>query len=375
MLIFIFIIYLAIVWVIFDLLKLAKLDFRAKVIIVGIGLAICASILFAVQVLAPSSSNLMVYQYIVQIAPRVGGRVIEVPITPNVPIKKGQVLFKIDPEPYQAEVNRLSAALAEAEQAVPQLKASVKAAKGTLEKAEARLVWAKVEYEKTAHLVASQALRQVQIDKATAELRSAEAAVQEAKAKLQQSQLAYESEVGGEHTMVAKARAELAKAEIDLEETTVHAPSDGFVVNLQLRPGSIVSGLPTPVMTFVEKSDSMIVALVKQNALSLVKPGNQAEIILDMYPGRIFAGEVETVVWASGQGQLTPGGDLPEFFDQQPRGLFAVRLKARSLPRDVRLTAGAGGMAAIYTYRGKPFHMVRKVIIRMRTWLNYLFLS
>ncbi len=375
MLIFIFIIYLALVWIIFEKLKLATLDLKAKVSVLGIGLGICAAILFTVQVASPYSSNLMVYRYIIQIAPRVGGRVTEVPIAPNVPIKKGQVLFRIDAEPYQVEVNRLKAVLAEAEQSVPQLKAGFEAAKGTLEKAKASLYLAKIEYEKTLSLVEKAALRQVQKDKAIADLKSAEAAVAEAEAKLEQTRLAYESEIKGEHTNVAKAKAELEKAEIDLRETTVYAPADGFVINLQLRPGSIVRGLPTPVMSFVEETDSLICALIKQNALSFVKPGNRAEIALDMYPGCIFEGEVMSVIWGSGQGQLTPGGDLPEFFNQQPRGLFGVRLRVKDLPPDVRFPAGSGGVAAIYTNTGKAFHVVRKVIIRMQTWLNYLFLS
>jgi multidrug resistance efflux pump len=375
MILFIFIIYLALVWVIFEKLKLATLDFRMKVVVLGIGLGICAAILFALQVVAPYSSNLMIYRYVVQIAPEVGGRVLEVPIAPNVPIKKGQVLFRIDSEPYQAEVNRLKAVLAEAEQSVPQLKAGYEAAKGTLERAKASFDLAKIEYEKTISLVEKEALRGVQSDKAIADFKVAEAAVSEAEAKVEQTRLAYESEISGEHTKVAKAKAELAKAEINLRETTVYAPADGFVINLQLRPGSIVRGIPTPVMSFIEETDSMICALIKQNALSYVRPGNRAEIVLDMYPGRIFKAEVQSVIWGSGQGQLTPGADIPEFFNQQPRGLFGVLFKVKSLPPGVRFPAGAGGVAAIYSDKGKALHVARKVIIRMQTWLNYLFLS
>lgn len=375
MIVFVLLVYLALAWFIFGYLKLATLDLKAKVIVVGIGLIICAGMLFAMQVVAPCSSNLMVYQYIVQIAPKVGGRVAEVPIRPNAPIKKGQVLFRIEPEPYQNEVNRLKAALAEAEQSVPQLKAEVGAAKGALEKANAALTLANIEHDRIRSLLASAALQQAQKDKAVADLQSARATVSVAQARLEHARLAYESEISGEHTRVATAKAELARAELDLKETTVFAPSDGFVINLHLRPGSMVGGLTTPVMSFVEKSESMLAALVKQNALSFVQPGNEAELALDMYPGRIFKAEVKFVIWAGGQGQITPSGELPEFFNQQQRGLFAVRLKMIDAPPDLRLPAGAGGAAAIYTDALKPLHMARRIMIRMQTWLNYLFLN
>jgi multidrug resistance efflux pump len=375
MIIFIFIVYLGLVWIIFEKLKLAKLDLKAKIEVVGIGLLICAAILFALAVVSPYSTNLMVYQYIVQIAPKVAGGVVEVPILPNMPIKKGQVLFRIDPEPYQIEVNRLEAFLAEVEQSIPQLKAQVEGAKATLERSKAALHLARIQHDRTLSLVAATALQKEQKDRAIADLQSAEATVSEAEAKLEQVRLTYESEFGGRHTRVARAKADLALAELNLKETTVYAPSDGFVINLQLRPGFLVLGPSTPVMSFVETSESLLVALVRQNALGHVQPGNSAELALDMYPGRIIKAEVETVIWGGGQGQLSPSAVLPTFFDQQPRGLFAVRLKALDQPSDFRLVAGAGGTAAIYTDVGTPLHLARKVMIRMQTWFNYLFLS
>jgi multidrug resistance efflux pump len=375
MIIFIFIVYLALVWIIFEKLRLAKLDLKAKIEVVGIGLIICAAILFALAVVSPYSTNLMVYQYMVQIAPKVAGRVLEVPILPNVPIKKGQVLFRIDPERYRIEVNLLKAALAEAVQSVPQLKAGVEGAQATLERSKAVLHLARIRHDRTLSLVGAAAIQKEQKDRAIADLQSAEATVSEAEAKLKKVRLAYESEISGQHTTVVKAKAKLALAELNLKETTVYATSDGFVINLQLRPGSLVGGPSTPVMSFVETSESLLVALVKQNALSHVRPGNSAELALDMYPGRIIKAEVETVIWGGGQGQLSPSGVLPKFFDQQQRGLFAVRLKAIDQSSDLRLVAGAGGTAAIYTDVGTPLHVARKVMIRMQTWFNYLFLS
>jgi multidrug resistance efflux pump len=74
------------------------------------------------------AGNVTQYQYVVEIVPNVSGTIIEVPIEGNRPLKKGDVLFKIDPRPYQYKVAQIKAALAEAEQAVPQLEAAWKAA-------------------------------------------------------------------------------------------------------------------------------------------------------------------------------------------------------------------------------------------------------
>ena len=126
--------------------------------------------------------------------------------------------------------------------------------------------------------------------------------------------MAYESEISGQHTRVARAKAELALAELNLKETTVYAPSDGFVINLQLRPGSMVLGPSAPVMSFVETSESLLVALVKQNALGHVRPGNSAELALDMYPGRIIKAEVETVHLGGRTGSIDPKRGFAKFF-------------------------------------------------------------
>ena len=126
-------------------------------------------------------------------------------------------------------------------------------------------------------------------------------------------------------------------------------------------------------MTFVCEAEGFVVATFAQNALRHIKPGNPVEIALDMHPGEILTGEVQSVIWITGEGQLSPSGQMPELKTLDPKGRFAVRLKVDEESLQYRLPAGAGGAAAVYTAKAKPTHIIRKVMIRMYTWLNYLF--
>ena len=95
------------------------------------------------------------------------------------------------------------------------------------------------------------------------------------------------------------------------------------------------------------------------------------EVALELYPGQILNGKVDSVIWASGEGQGDPSGSLPDIATLQGGTALAVRVTFPDLPQTLELPVGAGGRAAIYTDKGKAFRIIRRVIIRMYTWLNY----
>jgi len=158
-----------------------------------------------------------------------------------------------------------------------------------------------------------------------------------------------------------------------LGEATVYAPADGYVINLQLRPGSTASQLPLmPVMTFVEQ-DQVILAYFQQNELHRVQPGDSAEIALDTYPGRIIKTKVDSIIWAQGQGQLPLTGTLPNTGPTPlPAGRFAVKLLLDEREKDLFLAAGARGTGAICTHNLAPIHIIRKVLLRVTSYINYV---
>jgi multidrug resistance efflux pump len=170
---------------------------------------------------------------------------------------------------------------------------------------------------------------------------------------------------------VAQVRAQLDNARWELLQTTVLAPANGTPVNVQLRPGSMTAAFPAlPVLTFVE-DEFTVVALYDQNELYQVKPGDEAEIVLLTRPGEIIKAKVDSIIWAQGQGQSAASTTLPTGTPLPP-GRFPVKLTVDPKDRDLFLAAGARGNAAIYTEHLAAIHIIRKVILRINTKINYL---
>ena len=170
-------------------------------------------------------------------------------------------------------------------------------------------------------------------------------------------------------------RAQLANARWNLEETTIVAPADGTMVNVMLRPGFFVAGMPfNEVMTFVD-TEYQVFAIFSQNELHQVVPGNEAEIALDTYPGRIIKAHVDSVIWAQSQGQLDASGNLPQTTFVPPAGRFPVKLVVAEHDNALFLAAGARGAAAIYTEHLSLIHLIRKVLLRTASYLDYIIIK
>ena len=108
-----------------------------------------------------------------------------------------------------------------------------------------------------------------------------------------------------------------------------------------------------------------------------VAPGNEVEFALKTMPGKVIKGKVDSVVWAQGQGTMMASGDLPspQLVQNQPPGKFAVKFDVNERNRLQFLAAGAAGDVAIYTEHLHAIHLIRKVILRVGSYLNYLILK
>ncbi len=124
-------------------------------------------------------------------------------------------------------------------------------------------------------------------------------------------------------------------------------------------------------MTIVEDDDSMFVAQIPQSYLRYVEEGLGAELTLKMFPGKVFSGQVDYVINASAQGQVTPNGTMVALRDLQAVPL-GIRIQLEPDAMLDRLPAGAIGDVAIYSEAGKPTHLIRKVMLRMTAFLNYV---
>lgn len=371
-------IYLLFVWLIFFRFKLFPFTLAAKITVGVIGAVFVFGLLIVVNFLHPQSMDARVLQHVIQVATRTSApaRVTEVRVAPNVPVKKGEVLFVLDARPFEQEVTRLEAALAEAEQAVPQLKAALDAAVATVSKGEARLKLAQEEEARNRRLVGTGGVSREDYEESVRNLGVAQQAIKEATALAEKARLAYEAKTpAGENVTVAQTKAQLAKARIDLEETVVKAPANGFVTNLQLQPGFVVRP-GDPVISFVRDPEGVVAVSFPQEYLGTIAVGNDVEVCLDTLPGRTLHGKVEAVILASGAGQLTPTGELPIATQTAAAARFPV--KVRIDPADAQryqLPAGAHGAAAVYTDYGKSMRVIRKVVLRWYTWLNYVKIS
>jgi multidrug resistance efflux pump len=397
-------IYSAIVWFIFIKMKWLPWNMVSQVIVVIIPIVALTALILGLNIVAPSSADVRVIKYVVNIVPQVKGRVTEVPVEPNRPVKKGDVLFRIDPTPYQLQVNALEAQLANAigtskeqEEQLAGAAAQVASARSAIEQAMSRVreVSAKVELarlrvEQNRELVATGAGNKFDLEQAEANLkelegqldgsRSAEAQARSAELQAIASQRQVVQRLGakanGEYAQVAQVRAQLENAKWDLSQTTVTAPANGYAINLQLRPGSMTAAFPAlPVLTFVE-DEFVVVALYHQNELHQVEPGNDAEIALKTHPGRVIKAKVDSIVWAQGQGQSAASTNLP-MTGAMPAypNRFPVKLAVDTRDKDLFLAAGAAGHAAIYTEHGKAIHILRMVILRIGTITDYLILK
>ena len=410
-------IYSFFVWLIFIKFKLLPWTTPWKVGVAILPVVAIAAMLLLLNIGAPTTGDVRVVKYVVPVVSQVRGRVVEVPVENNRPVKKGDVLFGIDPTPYLNEVHSLEARLAsdeakvaadrqrvaemqaklpDAQSSEPQLKEQLNAAIQQVTNLTASLELARKRVAQNTELVAAGAGNRFDLEQAqtsvgelTAQIAGARAAEREVREKL-------DSRVKGELAGVAQVRAQIATAiaqvkmseaqasttkaqletaRFDLTQTRVFAPANGTMVNVMLRPGFFVAGMPfNEVMTFVD-DEYQIFALFNQNELHKVKVGDEAEITLDTYPGRVIKAHVDSIIWAQSQGQVDASGNLPRTAFNPPPGRFPVKLVVSERDRELFLAAGATGAAALYTKSFHLIHILRKVLLRVESYLDYVIIK
>lgn len=397
-------IYAFFVWFIFIKKKWLPWNTTSQVIVVIIPVVALTILILLLNVFAPTSADVRVVKYVINVVPQVRGRVIEVPVEPNRPVKKGAVLFRIDPTPYQLNVRALEAQLANAVGTSKELEEQLVAATGKVAEARsaiaqasarvrevsARAELARLRVTQNRELVATGAGNKFDLEQAEANLKELEGTLDNARAAEAQARAAevqamagerqvkqrLGAQANGEYAQVAQVRAQLENAKWELSQTTVVAPADGYAINVQLRPGTMTAAFPVaPALTFVEE-EFQVIALFGQNELHQVQPGNYAEISLNTHPGDIIKAKVDSIVWAQGQGQVPLSTILPTTGVQAPPpNRFPVKLTVDPKQKDLFLAAGAAGNAAIYTDSFKAIHVIRMVFLRVGAKVNYLVLK
>jgi membrane fusion protein (multidrug efflux system) len=246
-----------------------------------------------------STDNAYVNADRIELAAQVSGPITAIHIQDQQPVKKGDVLLEIDPQPYQIAVDAAEAQLDLAYQTTSQDKAAVAAARAQIEQRTAELTNAQSNEKRAKELTEQKLISKQLADTAMTEARTAEAAVSAANANLQQA-LSALGKAGASNATVRAAAAKVAQARLDLERTRITAPADGLIANFELRPGSTVQA-GVPIFTIIGDSNYWVDANFKETELARIRPGQKARIVVDMYKKHEFRGEVESLSGGAGQ--------------------------------------------------------------------------
>lgn len=261
----------------------------------------------------PYSDRIFIERPVVQMATYLGGQVQDIYVKPNEPVKKGAPLYKMDPTPAQAKLDNATAELARAQQLYDDSR---------------KLVIKKV--------LAAEALKVLEDE-------------------------------------LKAARAEVDKFTYQVQQTVAYAPSDGYVVNLQLRPGQFVR-LKSPVLSFVSSEEVWLAMAIRQEGSQYVASGQEVEFALTMYPGEVFTGEVGILVRGVGEAQLGISGIIPDISAIEEIEYFAVKVELDVEQLEKPMIFGASGIAAINTGQGADiFWLLRRIEIQSESLLNYVY--
>ena len=366
-----------VVWLVFFKFKWMEFNIVWGIVSVSVGLHLLLIFMIGLRFVTPYATEAKVVQHTIQLIPRLTEPtlVTAVLVEPNVPVKKGTPLFQFDRRPYEYKVRQLEAALVQAKQDVKVMQADIDAASARVRKLQADLAFARYQAQLSTGLSAKGAGPEEDAQKWTAQVAASEAAIKEAQADLSRATLRYQSQVDGVNTTVAATQAELDLARYYLDNTTMVAPEDGYIMNLQVRPGMVAGEVRFgAIASFICDDGRYLLANFFQENLKYVKPGQPIEAAIDLYPGQIFTGKVEAIWRGSGSGQYLPSGTLPQFNfvpTETPQGQFAVAIK---LDGDQTLfPIGTQGRAAIYTDPSSGFAVLRRIGIRTYSWFNWLY--
>jgi multidrug resistance efflux pump len=422
------------VWLIFFKFKWLQFSPAWGVISAFFGAHLFLTFIVALRFVTPYSASAKIVQHTISLIPRLPEPtlVTAVLVAPDMPVKKGDPLFQFDRRPYEPRVKQLEAEISGAEAGVlthkhkvdvsehkvTQLQAAlvaatydvriigqdVEAAGEKVSKVRSELDYTKLQQQRYQSLAQQDAGPVEDAQKWLAQFQADEAGLKEASADAQRSRLRYDSQLGGVNTIVVSAaarlkegessvkeaqsslqeamanvsslRAQLGLARYYLEQTTIVAPENGRIVNLQVRPGMVAGIMRVGgIASFICDDDAYLLATYFQENLKYVRVGQPVEVALDLYPGQIFKAKVDAIWWANGEGQYQPSENIPTFEavnPQLPQGQFAVKIGLDDRDK-TRFPIGAQGGAAIYTSDHGGFVVLRRIEMRMTTWVKWLY--
>lgn len=319
-------------WLVFVRLKWLKFTKIWAVLLVISYIHLYLIFFVGLRFMTPYSTEANMIQHTIQITPRLPEPtlVTDVLVQANTHVKKGQALFQMDKRPYQEKLDQAIAQHA---------------------KAMGLMNYALYQLKLSKDLVRKGAGPQEDVQK-------------------------WESQLVAEEATIKLAEVAKSQAQFYLDNTLITAPEDGYLMNIQVRPGTLAGDYRIgAIASFICDADRFLLADFFQENLKYVKPGQEVEVAFNLYPGQIFKGKVESVWMGSREGQLLPSGYLPTFkykSPDRPRNQFGVAIKMNDSDQG-KFPIGAQARATIYTHPASLFSAMRKVDIRSYSWSNFLY--
>jgi multidrug resistance efflux pump len=326
--------------------------------------------------LTPYTSDASVRALVARVVPEVSGKVIEVAVRDNQVVRNGDLLYRIDPTPFDIAVERAEARLGAAGQAVGASTATVDAAEAKLAEELALRTNVREQAARVFELVRVGVYPPARGDQARSQLEAAEAQVEQAQASLEQARQALGPQ-GADNPQIREALAALGQARLDLAHTILRAPGDGVVSNLQLNIGQFATA-GRPALTFLDARLVWLSAFLRENSLEYIRPGASAEVVLDVLPGRTLPARVVSVGWGVGEDDTDSTTGLPKTRQGSggwlaPAQRFPVELAfetAGGPPDGVRYNARAS--VILYTGDHPVANALAKIWIRLISVLTFV---
>lgn len=346
-----------------------------RVTLIAIALAV---LLFAYHVIAarttPFSPDAQIQAFILRVAPEVTGQVMRIGVIDNDVVEEGEELFAIDPTPFELAVNQAQSKLAQADQTLQASIASVEAAQAQVAQARAseRKVFDQV--QRVLELVRRGVYPKAKEIEAESTLDEAKAATASAEANLRREQEALGPQ-GANNPQVQEALSMLEQARFNLSRTVITAPSRGVVTNLQLASGqTVVAGQPA--MTFISAEDVWILAGIRENSIGILKPGQKAEVVLDVFPGQVHEATLASIGWGIAAGSVDQATGLPRTSSEEGWLGDTQRFPVHFVFDRERMPQGAryGSKASVIVYADDSWIMnsIAWLRIRLIALLTYI---
>jgi multidrug resistance efflux pump len=330
----------------------------------------------------PYTQQARVGAFVIPVASEVAGKVIRVNVHNNQIVKAGDVLFAVDPVPYQIAVDRARADLETARRSLGASTAGIASAQAALRAAQANETKARQENSRLEGLYREDpgtiSVRVLEMSRTTRD-----AAVSQTAAARAEVERAKETEGGGEdvNAKLRSAATTLSKAELDLANTQTRARSAGLVTDLRTDVGQFASA-GGPVMTLITIQDIWITADMTENNLGHVKPDTPVSIVLDSLPGEVYSGHVRSVGYGISVGQPAPPGTLPGIQNSRdwlrPAQRFPVIIEFSPESKSALLGSGgirAGGQAEVMAFPSESnlLNPLGRIYFRLMSWLSYAY--